>query len=1069
MSPNSQSNEKSFAARLAAAISGLLCLLIVGQTSGASATFQAGSGVDFNFHVRPILADRCFTCHGPDEGVRKADLRLDVAEAAVANPGSEGGSSVIVPGHPEKSEFWRRIISEDPDEMMPPPRSKLTLTSEEKALLGHWISEGAVYQRHWAFVPVREEELPRVKESGRARNPIDTFVSQRLERDGLTLAREASPETLLRRLSFGLRGLPPTVEELDAFLNSGDRPLAYERMVERFLASPAYGEHQARHWLDLARYADTFGYQMDVDSEVSPWRDWVIRAFNHNLRYDEFLRWQLAGDLLPDSTPEKVLATAFNRLHRQTNEGGSIEEEFRTEYVADRVDTFGTAMLGLTLSCARCHDHKYDPITQNDYYRVFAFFNNIDESGLYSHFTRAVPTPTMLLYPEGAADRHEALKSRIASLEQQLVSEQRQAASRYSQWSPGAQLLTPLTPVAHVTLDHITHNACQDEVSTNSRLVLIDAPLSVAGREGQALQFSGDNSAVFNGAGDFNRTTPFSFALWLKPGEQQERAVVFHRSRAWTDSGSRGYELVLENGKPTFSLIHFWPGNALKVAARRSLPASEWSHLAITYDGSSKATGLRIFLDGAPLELETVRDSLSRDILHRQEWGDSEVGQIQLTLAGRFRDSGFKNGVIDEFQVYDQCLTAWEVKRCAGLAEAEPGSDALLDYYVARVDEACHDLRAKLHELRREENVLVNGLREMMVMKEMPQRRPTFLLKRGSYNAPGPEVTPGTPEAVLPFPPNLPPNRLGLAEWVVSPTNPLTARVAVNRVWRQHFGRGIVPTEEDFGIRGKLPSHPELLDWLAARFMSSGWDLKALHKLIVTSAAYRQSSEASPELLAEDPDNLLLARGPKQRLSAEEIRDSALAVSGLLSSRIGGPSVKPYQPEGLWEQSGTGKHYVQDKGEGLFRRSMYTFWRRTAPPPSMLVFDAPSREVCLARRDNTTTPLQALVLLNDPQFVEAARGLAETVITRAGDDLGQCILEACRRTIGRKPFEKEDEVLRRLYKEQLASFRSQPGAAEHYLKTGSRSWSKEVPAEELAAMSVVASALMNLDEFVTTR
>ncbi|MEY2429913.1 MAG: hypothetical protein QOJ40_2798 [Verrucomicrobiota bacterium] len=1078
-------------------------------------TSKAAEGVDFNFEVRPILADRCFKCHGPDEKARKAKLRLDLPESAYAIRDQKTGTRAIVSGHPEQSELYRRITATDEDERMPPLKSNLSLNDAEKELLRRWIAEGAQYKPHWAFIPVGKVAVPKPDTtsphpgplpfgrgegedrartwSGETRNPIDSFVLARLARDGLKPAPEASRETLIRRLSFDLRGLPPTLKEIDDFL-ADTSTNAYEKVVDALLASPAYGEHQARQWLDLARYADTYGYQSDVERDMSPWRDWVIRAFNENLPYDRFLLWQLAGDLLDSPTRDQVLATAFNRLHRQTNEGGSIEDEFRTEYVADRVQTAGTAFLGLTVGCARCHDHKYDPITQKDFYRMSAFFNNIDESGLYSHFTAATPSPTLLLYSEGVEAKHKALKERIRTKEKEveefspakmpaLRGVATAARARFDAWATAGITAIPRPePSAAFAFDEVASDSTRDSMSTNHLATLVDGPTQVAGKIGKALKFSGDNSVICKGVGAFNRTSPFSFDLWLKPSERQERAVIFHRSRAWSDSGSRGYELLLEAGKPSFALIHFWPGNALKVRAKTPLPTNEWSHLTITYDGSSRAAGVQLYLNGERLTVDVVRDNLFKDILHRSEWGDSDVGNIELTLAGRFRDSGFKNGVIDEFEVFDRWLTAGEVQRLGGLARTgrtdptdltdgkpSPKQGDLYAYYLAQVDGPYRGAAAELRKLREEENALVNGIREIMVMKEMPQHRPTFVLKRGAYDAPGEPVEPGTPEKIFPFPEDLPKNRLGLAKWMVDRRNPLTARVEVNRVWRGHFGRGLVLTEEDFGTQGKLPTHPEMLDWLALTFMESGWDVKALHKLIVMSATYRQSSQAGPELLAKDPDNALLARGPKHRLAAEEIRDNALAISGLLSTRVGGSSARPYQPEGLWEEAGTGKHYTPDTGEGLHRRSLYTFWRRTAPPPSMLIFDAVSREVCTARRETTSTPLQALVLLDDPQFVEAARVLAEQLVTQCRGDVDACIEKAFRLATGRKSEAREREILRRLYQEQLSLFEKNPAAAEQYLKTGEHPPDKSWPGQQLAATAVLASTLMNMDEFVTER
>lgn len=1016
----------------------------------------AAPAVDFNFQVRPILADRCFNCHGPDERARKAKLRLDLREAAVAG--------AIVPGQPEASELYQRIVSADPNELMPPPDSKLTLSAEEKEVLRRWIEEGAEYQPHWAFVPP-PATFPAATGSGG--NPIDAFVSARLAKAGLARSPEAGREVLIRRLSLDLRGLPPSLEEVDQFVEDRS-PGAYERLVERLLASPAYGEHQAKGWMDLARFADTYGYQSDVERDLSPWRDWVIWAFNENLPYDQFILWQLAGDLLPGATRDQVLATAFNRLHRQTNEGGSIDEEFRAEYVADRVETVGTAFLGLTLACARCHDHKYDPITQRDFYRMAAFFNNIDESGLYSHFTAATPSPSLLLYRAGEEAKHEELRRRIREAEQAEKAIRARAATGFERWLAEGGRPRSTAPVAAYDFEVLEEGKTYDRVETNRVASLVDGPEAVVGRRGRAVRFSGDNAVVLKGVGAFDRTSALSFSLWLQPAEVQPRAVVFHRSRAWTDAGSRGYELLLEEGHPSFALVHFWPGNAIRVRAKRAVPADEWSHLVVTYDGSSRAAGITLFLNGERMEVETVRDHLFKDIVHRSEWGDGDVGHIELTLAGRFRDAGFRHGAIDEFEVYDRRLTEWEVRRLFD-PQAAGRSEEMREYYLQEVDSDCRQAAAELAFLRAEENRLVNDIPEIMVMREMSPRRETHLLKRGAYDAPGDLVEPGTPEAVLAFPNDLPANRLGLAQWMVSEAHPLTARVAVNRVWRGHFGRGLVETTEDFGVQGSLPSHPELLDWLARDFVRSGWDLKALHRRIVTSVTYRQTSRCSAEVAARDPDNRWLARGPKHRLEAEQIRDQALAISGLLAPRVGGPSVRPYQPAGLWEQAGTGKQYTQDKGENLYRRSLYTFWRRTSPPPAMLIFDAPSREVCVARRETTATPLQALVLLNDPQFVEAARVLAERLVQRHAGSVDARVVDAFRLATGRRPTERELTVLRGLYGDQLREFEANPAAAESLLRVGDFPRDAAVPAGQVAALATVVSSIMNLDEFVTKR
>jgi hypothetical protein len=1023
------------------------------------------ASVQFNTDIRPLLSDRCFSCHGPDASHRKAKLRLDTATGIAESSNPDSRSQVIVPGKADESELYRRLITEDADDLMPPPESNLKLNATEKALLAQWINEGAVYEGHWSFEPVRTPPIPATAPV--SAHPIDAFVLARLKQEGLESSPPANREQLIRRISLDLTGLPPTLEQIDAFVADAS-PNALDKVIDQFLASPAYGEWRANEWLDLARYADTYGFQADVERDLYPWRDWVIQSFNENLPYDDFVTWQIAGDLLENPTREQILATAFNRLHRQTNEGGSIEQEWRTEYVADRVITTSTAFLGLTMECARCHDHKFDPITQRDFYSMFAFFDDIDESGLYSHFTRAVPTPTLLLYPDGIESQHQALRSEISLLEAQYATAEETARNNLDPASIQWPVLPQ--PSAAYPLDHFENNTTPDIASTNRTATLVEGPASVPGHSGQALRFSGDNSVVCRDAGDFNRTTPFSFNLWIQPAEHQPRAVVFHRSQAWTDSGSRGYELVLEDMKPTFALIHFWPGNAIAIRATESLPTNAWTQLTVTYDGSSHANGLRLYRNGQPVKTEVVRDHLYKDILHRAEWGDSGAGNIHLTLAGRFRDSGFRNGAIDEFQVFNRQLTDAEVLLLNQPAATAIGNHALVEHHLARHDETLETLRAKLHELRRQENTLVQDIPEIMVMRDMATPRSAHILKRGAYDSPGEPVEPDMPAALLPYDASLPRNRLGLAHWMTDPRNPLTARVAVNRVWKSCFGRGLVSTTEDFGSQGEAPTHPLLLDWLTRQFVESGWNLKQLYKLILTSATYQQASHASPELVERDPDNLFLARGPKYRLQAEQIRDAALAVSGLLNPALGGPSVKPYQPAGVWEESGTGKSYQQDHGEKLYRRSLYTFWRRTAPPPSMLTFDATSREVCTARRETTATPLQALVMMNDTQFLEAARVMAQNLLKEHPDNPEARVRTAFRLLTGRQPQPAEMDVLLLLSKEQLDLFGNQEEQASRFLsRTGESPVNDSLPPTQLAATTLVVSTIMNLDEFTTLR
>ena len=998
---------------------------------------QLSGRVNFNTQIRPLLSDRCFRCHGPDASKRKKELRLDVAAGALKN--LDGGWAVVKPGNPDRSELIRRIFADD-DDMMPPFESHLSLNDAEKALLLRWVKEGADYRPHWAFLPVRTEPVAKRAAEDSSANPIDAFIAARLADAGLRPAPEASRETFIRRAALTLTGLPPTLAEIDAFV-ADPSPAAFEHVVDRYLASPAYGERMAMDWLDLARYADTYGYQADVDRDMSPYRDWVIRAFNDNLPYDQFLTWQLAGDLLPHATRDQRVATAFNRLHRQTNEGGSIEEEFRTEYVADRVNTFGTAMLGLTLECARCHDHKFDPITQRDYFSLFAFFNNIDESGLYSHFTNATPTPSLLLWPAGRRESHDRIAARIAETERQLKVLARSARGAFDKWVASGHLRTPV-PVAHLSFDAIEDDVTPEGVATQrirdgrglEAARLQDGPVLVrepAPSANGALRFSGDNGVVHPGAPTFVRTDPFSLTIRLMPTEEQARAVVVHQSRAWTDAGSRGFELTLDDGRPFFGLIHFWPGNAIAVRARQALPLNKWSRLTVTYDGSSRAAGIRLYLDGVRMSTEVVRDRLVKDISYRPEAGDRSADTHPLTLAARFRDSGFKNGLIDDLQIFNFELTAAEI---AG-RPLSPGADAF-EYFLAREHQPYIDGISTLRRLREHANAQVADVPEIMVMEEMRPPRQTRLLKRGAYDAPGDIVERNTPASLSPFPTDQARNRLGLARWLTAPQHPLAARVVVNRVWRMHFGRGIVATQEDFGSQGKLPTHPELLDWLTARFVKEGWDLKALHRRIVLSSTFRQSSLTTSEAAARDPENQLLSRWPKTRLLAEQIRDSVLAASGVLNRTIGGPSVKPYQPAGLWEQAGTGKTYRQDTGLKLYRRSLYTFWRRTSPPPSMTAFDGVSREVCVARREATVTPLQSLVLLNDPQFVEASRALAERAAKRHPDNARDRHREVFRALIGRAPDTTEAAILARMYEEQRDWFARHRDNAVKYVTVG---------------------------------
>ena len=1023
--------------------------------------------VDYNFHVRPILSDRCFTCHGPDANTREAELRLDTADGPYQLTSEGIKRAIIVPGRPHKSNLIQRIHTENPEEVMPPPASNLTLSPYEKAVLERWIEQGAEWQPHWAFIPPEKPDVPDINEA-RAINAIDSFIVARIEATELQPNQPATPERLLRRLALDLTGLPPSVEDMDDFIADPSEE-NYLNHVDRLLRKPAYGEHMAATWLDAARYADTQGYQADVETRMWPWRDWVIEAYNSNLSYDQFLTWQLAGDLLPNATQEQIIATAFNRNHRQTNEGGSIEEEFRTEYVADRTQTMGTAFLGLTLECSRCHDHKYDPISQKEYYQLTGFFNNIDESGQTSHFTDAVPVPAYTLTDDSTRAALNQLEKQINRFEDRLKSRLSEIEESLQEWKPTVPgLLSDELPglIAHFPLNTINGSTVQNAVNPSRPGTLVFDPEVGEGKQGRALWFDGENGIDIPDVGDFERMDPFSISVWVKAEKWRDWSVLVHHTKAALDAGSRGYELAVQEGRLVAGLAHMWPGNAIRIISKDSLKTNEWIHIGMRYDGSSNASGLKLYVNGRPFETEVVRDKLTRNISY-------ERVDVDLTLAYRFRDTGLQDGALDELKVFDRELSGPEFSVLAGessnLSSNTPLTDnQLADLITLRQDPVSASLRDSLHDLRSRLNDIMMGLPEIMVMEEMEQPRPTYVLNRGQYDDKGDEVKPGTPTALPAFPTAAPPNRLGLAEWMTAPGHPLTARVAVNRIWQQLFGRGLVGTPEDFGSQGMLPSHPDLLDWLAVTFIESGWDQKALIRLIVSSATYRQSSEASETQMKLDPENILLSRGPKNRLSAEMLRDQALAASGLLVRKIGGPGVKPYQPAGLWEEK-SGLVYEPDTGEGLYRRSLYTYWKRTSPPPNMITFDATERNQCIVRRQATSTPMQALVLLNDPQFVEAARKLAERMAREAGPAIPDKLSFGFRLLTGRPLSSAENAILTSLYEEELVRYQAAPDNVSTLLQTGGSAFDAALGPAHLAALTQVASAMMNHDESVMKR
>lgn len=1056
----------------------LLGFLAGAALVAAGAASETGK-VDFTRDIRPILSDKCFTCHGPDEASRQAGLRLDTREGAFAD---RGGKRAVVPGDPAASLLLQRIVHKSEALRMPPRSAGPRLSDKEIDLIRRWIEQGAEWRTHWAYVAPVRPPVPEVKLKSWPRNPIDHFILAELERRNLKPSPEADRATLLRRLSLDLAGLPPTPEELARFL--ADRaPGAYERQVERLLASPRYGERMAMEWLDLARYADTHGYHIDSHRDMWPWRDWVIAAFNRNMPYDRFTVEQLAGDLLPNPTREQLIATGFNRNHMINFEGGAIEEEYLVEYVVDRVETTGTVWLGSTLGCARCHDHKYDPFSQKDFYRLFAFFNTVNEKGLDGRAGNAQPV-LQLPTPE----QEQRLKQIQAELEaKEQAFPKHEAENLFENWRRTRSASMP-APSRDGLIAHYEFEGSLVDTSGGYRhgVTARGEVIYSSGRIGRSAELNGETQVSFGDVGNFEADRPFALALWAQT-TGYPAAVILQKIEH--DETRRGFQLEADEAVPLpplkraqhlrFRLIHRWPDEVAEIRTREMV-LQDWRHLVVNYDGSGKAAGLRLFIDGEERETVVVRDSLR-----------GLIGNDAPLEAGSPRASvrPFK-GRIDDLRLYGRTLEPAEVLQLAreepiramliGLtprprreADSQAYDARLRDYFLRfEAPEPVRKLYLEIQALRDAKQKLDSQIVTTMVMAEMEKPRETHVLGRGDYRNLGEKVTPGVPAALPPMPAGAPANRLGLAQWLVDPSNPLTARVAVNRLWQTFFGTGLVKTAEDFGSQGEAPSHPELLDWLATEFIRTGWDVKAMVRLIVTSAAYRQSSRATPELIELDPENRLLARGPRFRLKAELIRDNALAISGLLNPAIGGPSVFPYQPPGIWEEVAYGDYftaqtYAPSTGADLYRRSMYTFWKRTAPPPSLVTFDAPDREKCIARRARTNTPLQALVLLNDPTYVEASRKLAERLIREAGRDPASRIDHAFRLALARPASPRERQLLRSLAARELAHYRTDREAAAKLLAVGESSYDHSLDAAELAAWTAVAGVILNLDETIS--
>lgn len=1025
--------------------------------------------VSYGRDIRPILSDKCFKCHGPDEATREAKLRLDTRAGTVAK--------AVVPGQAEKSELVKRVLSEDDDERMPPPDSKLSLNSEQKELLRRWVAEGATFTEHWSFEPLPEKiEVPQVNNKSWPRQPFDNFVLARLDAEKLEPTAPAAPLRLLRRVTLDLTGLPPTAEECRAFesVPPDQREVAYAAAVDRLLASPSFGEHLATAWLDAARYADSYGYQSDQLNTQWPYRDWVVRAFNNNLPYDQFLTQQLAGDLLPNASRDQILATAFNRLHRMTNEGGTIAEEARVEGVADRVQTFGTAILGLTVECSRCHDHKYDPITMRDYYAISAYFNSIDENGMYDNAAK-VPAPSLMLPNEQQETQLAVVRKKIAENEAVLADALKTGKQRFQTWLAAAKPVVDADLVASYSFESDGEKLANSVTDKKGECSAANVKRA-AGIRGKSLRFDGDSGASFSDVFQVDRWDPFSLDFWLRDTVANEQPVVVLQRTYGTDVGYNGFDLMLHGGVLEARFYRVWPGNGIGVRATTPIAKDKWRHVAVTYDGSSSAKGLKLFVDGKELETEVLRDHLYKKACA------AIYGGGQLTLAQRFRDRGFKDGEIDELRIFDREISPLEVRNLHdekaildALVEPADRYEELQTYYFSAIDEPARKATQALRQARRELVELEEPLQEVPVMHDMAEARPTYILARGVYDAPKTEANRVGRDTfakfLTPFPKEAPRNRLGLAQWLTDPHHPLTARVFVNRVWANFFGRGLVNTPENLGQQGAQPSYPEVLNWLSRDFVDHGWDIKRLCRVIATSATYRQDSRVSRDLRTRDPENLLLARGPNNRLSGESLRDLALAASGLLDRRLGGPPVSPYQAGGdLWREANTmSPAYHQSTGKDLFRRSLYSVWKRTAPLPNMLAFDAPTREVCTVNRSRTNTPLQALVLLNDVQFVEAARALAANV-SQQHSELKSQIDEAFLRLTGRHPDAAELALLTDLYQEQVPLFAdAKQQDSGKFLSLGESKSDTKLPAPQLAALTVVCQTILNLDATIVER
>ncbi|MTB50984.1 DUF1553 domain-containing protein [Lewinella sp. W8] len=1027
--------------------------------------------VDFNQHIRPILSDRCWSCHGPDAEARTASLRLDTEEGAFASLAS-GAGHAFVSGRPGKSVALARMVSTDPETVMPPPESKMSLTAREIALVNRWIEQGAIWKDHWAFLPIEAHEVPDNPAGYPAENALDHFINERLRQEGLTANPRADPERLLRRVYLDLTGLPPSPEVMDRWL-AEPSDAAYRQLVEELLTSEAHAERLAMDWLDVARYADSHGLHADGWRMAWPYRDWVIEAFQRNLPYDQFITQQIAGDLLPEPSRGSLVASAFNRMHPMTAEGGVIAEEFRLGYVADRVNTVATGMLGLTMDCSRCHDHKFDPISQKEYYGFSAFFNNFRELGMTGDDGNF--GPYLLLTDEVQDNILAAYEQQLGILRQDkgsvTVSDQELEAFLRN---AGPQ---PVRADHTFTFDRIASDGQGHRIDRHAWATEETTFPTVPGR-GRVAQFDHPYDDIYldEGIAGIQSHDPLSVSLMIRTTKRDSSLMqtllgnAGGKNEAW-----QGTEWYLDDENYLhLRLIRTMPDDLLHVVSRDSIKVNTWTQVGFTYDGSGEAIGVQLYLNGRAVEQETLVDNLRGAIypVNHEAWRNvssrkTRLGQAYRAFTG---ENGIFLGQMDDLRIFKRPLTQLEMAQQVNAPP--PISRDVATEHLLRTAPRYRETMEKFRKIQGERLALLDSTPRLMISEDMNRPRTTFVLDRGAYDAPLEPVQPQTPASILPYSEDLPPNRLGLARWIFDDRNPLTARVAVNRYWQLIFGQGIVKTPHDFGSQGALPSHPHLLDYLAVQFRDNGWNVRDLLRMMVLSDTYRRESHAEREQREADPENVLLARGPSVRLPAEIIRDNALAAAGLLHREVGGPSVKPYQPAGLWIQSNNFSRmlltYEADTGNKLYRRSMYTFIKRTAPPPFLINFDASGRDVCTVKRSTTNTPLQALNLLNDPQFVEAARVLAQRVQhEKSGPD--QQLAHAFRLVAGRRPAPEETEILKRLYVEELARYAEHPALADSLLLVGEYPVPEELDRSTTAALTSVSNMLFSFDEAYVKR